>query len=79
MDLFNALQLQISDGKVTVTKTSPVTNPTVPVHYTPVKMDPTVNAESTGTVTGFVHKVKVRPDMQPVQMKLCRLPFGVRD
>ncbi|XP_051794021.1 ribonuclease inhibitor-like [Acanthochromis polyacanthus] len=42
-------------------------------------MEPTVNAESTGTVKGFVHKVKVRPDVQPVQMKLRRLPFAVRD
>lgn len=79
MDLFNALWLQISDGKVTVSKTSPVTNPSVPLHYTTVKMEPTVNAEITGTVKGFIHKVKVRPDLQPVQMKLRHQPFAVRD
>lgn len=42
-------------------------------------MEPSVSAESTGTVKGFVHKVKVKPDVQLVQMKLRRLPFTVRD
>lgn len=58
---------------MTVSKISPVSNPTVPVHCTTVKTEPAVNVDSTGTVKGFVHKVKVRPDVQPVWMKLRRL------
>ena len=32
-----------------------------------------------GTIKGFVHKVKVKPDIQPIQQKLRRLPFAVRE
>ena len=32
-----------------------------------------------GCAKGFVHKVKVRPEVKPVQQKLRRLPLSVRD
>lgn len=35
--------------------------------------------EPLGVAAGFVHKVNVCPDMPPVQQKLRRLPFAVRD
>lgn len=39
----------------------------------------TTNINSSfGCVTGFVHKVKVREDAVPVQQRLRRLPFAVR-
>ncbi len=32
-----------------------------------------------GSVTGFAHKVTVRPEVQPVQQKLHHLPLAVRN
>ena len=32
-----------------------------------------------GVAAGFTHKVKLRSDVPPVQQKLCRLPFAVRE
>lgn len=37
------------------------------------------DTSDTGTVSGFVHKVTVRPEIQPVQQKLRCLPFAIRD
>ena len=48
------------------------TPPTIPVQHT------TVVAEL-GEVANFVHKVKVRTEITPVQQKLRRLPFSIRD
>ncbi|XP_024124582.1 uncharacterized protein LOC112144321 [Oryzias melastigma] len=75
LDLFNALNLFIKDGQVS----APVLSPTAPpalqhpsafVQYTA----PTTNLEvlqeisdQLGLVTGFAHKVKVRPEVRPVQ------------
>ncbi|ESO91823.1 hypothetical protein LOTGIDRAFT_163185 [Lottia gigantea] len=35
--------------------------------------------EDTGTIKGFVHEVKVKKDVKPVQQKLRRLPIAVKD
>lgn len=76
VDLFSALQLEVIDGRVT-TSTTPAspTTPVVPVKYT---FADTGTAE-TGTVTSFAHKVAVRPEVQPQQQKLHRLPFALCD
>ena len=67
MDLFTALHMEIRDGHIATTtptvQNSPVDNVT----------------ESLGVADGFVHKVKTRSDVQPIQQKLRRLPFAVRD
>lgn len=41
-------------------------------------MEAKTDPSSVGCVAGFVHKVKVCEDAVPVQQKLWRLPFAVR-
>ncbi|KAI2658619.1 Retrovirus-related Pol polyprotein [Labeo rohita] len=65
MDLFTALHLDIRDGSVA----SSAENGEVAVNLT----------EPLDLAAGFVHKVKVHSDVPPVQQKLCRLPFAVKD
>ncbi len=65
MDLFTALHLDIRNGSIA----SSEGNGQVAVNYT----------EPLGLAAGFVHKVNVRSDVPPVQQKLRRLPFAVRD
>ena len=67
MDLFTALRLDISSDCMHSS-----TPPTIPVKHT------TAVAEL-GEVVNFVHKVKVRSEITPVQQKLRRLPFSIRD
>ena len=67
MDLFTALRLDISSDCMHSS-----TPPTIPVKHT------TAVAEL-GEVVNFVHKVKVRTEITPVQQKLRRLPFSIRD
>ncbi|KAL7861715.1 hypothetical protein SRHO_G00131560 [Serrasalmus rhombeus] len=64
MDLFTALQLEIRDGCV-----MPSAGCTAAVDFT----------DACGVAEGFVHKVKLRSDVPPLQQKLRRLPFAVRD
>ncbi|KAL7879761.1 hypothetical protein SRHO_G00020150 [Serrasalmus rhombeus] len=64
MDLFTALQLEIRDGCV-----MPSAGWTAAVDFT----------DACGVAEGFVHKVKLRSDVPPLQQKLRRLPFAVRD
>lgn len=65
MDLFNALHLEIRNGSVV----SSAENSQVAVNLT----------KPLGVAAGFVHKVNVRSDVPPIQQKLRRLPFAVRD
>ncbi|ROL53190.1 hypothetical protein DPX16_21123 [Anabarilius grahami] len=65
MDLFTALHLDIRNGSVV----SSAKNGQVAVNFT----------EPLGLAAGFVHKVNVRSDVLPIQQKLRRLPFAVRD
>ena len=67
-DLFSALQLQILNGTVS----SSVRNCSVSM-VAPTQMT------ALGCAKGFIHKVKTRSDVQPVQQKLRRLPFSVRE
>ncbi|KAL1254359.1 hypothetical protein QQF64_016588 [Cirrhinus molitorella] len=65
MDLFTALHLDIRNGSVA----SSADTGQIAANFT----------EPLGLAAGFVHKVNVRPDVPPVQQKLRRLPFAVRD
>ncbi len=66
--LFTGLCLQICDGQVSTDQcTHPVSS---------------IDAKSEnrlGCARGFVHRVQVRPGSQPVQQKLRRLPFSIRN
>lgn len=64
MDLFNDLQLQIRDVLVTTETPS-----AVPVQYTAAVTE----NSGTRTVSGFVHKVMVKPEIQHVQQKVRRI------
>lgn len=65
MDLFTALHLEIRNGSIASFAEDGQTT----VNFT----------EPLGVAAGFVHKVNVRSDVPPVQQKLRRLPFAVRD
>lgn len=68
MDLLTALQLDITKHSIQ----SP-TPPSAQVQHTH-----TTSTDNKG-VTNFIHKVKLRPEIPPVQQKLRRLPFSIRD
>ena len=75
MDVFTALGLIVVNGCVT-----PASVLSTSVHQTSVWQ--TSNPNITGTIgyaKGFVHRVKIRPDVVPIQQKLRHLPFAVRD
>lgn len=59
--------------------TSPaVTSTAAPVAYVrEIKAGP-VTGEKLGLAKGFIHRVKIREGVQPVQQKLPRLPLSVR-
>lgn len=67
-DLFRALRMQVINGQVTQALSTQS-------HYAVES----VTVEKLGCAKGFIHKVKVRPDVKPVQQKLRRLPFSVRE
>lgn len=67
MDLITALQLDITSQSIL--SSAP---PSAQVQHT------TTHTESKGVVN-FVHKVKLRTEIPPVQQKLRRLPFSIRD
>lgn len=84
MDLFSTLHLGIKDGKVTVAMPPaavlpPYMFPLVSVQYTAPVTHPKDDSEKLETVTGFAHKVKVRPQVHPLQQKLRCLLFSVLD
>uniref|UniRef100_A0A3P9H5V6 Gypsy retrotransposon integrase-like protein 1 n=1 Tax=Oryzias latipes TaxID=8090 RepID=A0A3P9H5V6_ORYLA len=76
LDLFRALRLIIDNNAVLPEAAS---SPTVTSSTAPVDEIKTgAAAEKLGLAKGFIHKVKIREDVQPVQQKLRRLPVSVR-
>ncbi|KAJ8340793.1 hypothetical protein SKAU_G00330840 [Synaphobranchus kaupii] len=78
MDLVTALQLHFKGGQVI-----PETE-TVKVCATLCQPDTHRKQENEspiafGCAKDFVHKVKIRPEVKPVQQKLRRLPLSVRE
>lgn len=69
-DLITALQMQVINGQVAAASA-------VPSQAKVQNVNADVN--TLGCAKGFIHRVKVRPDIQPVQLKLRRLPFAVRE
>ncbi|ROL45726.1 hypothetical protein DPX16_0114 [Anabarilius grahami] len=67
-DLFAALELQLLDGRIVTLSCRTINS-----------ADVGTNPEKLGCAQGFAHLVKVRADVKPVQQKLRRLPFAVRD
>lgn len=70
MDLFRALRLSIDNNSV-LSPAGPVTE----IREIKVRA---VTGEKLGLAKGFIHRVKVREDVQPVQQKLRRLPLSVK-
>ncbi|KAI2664188.1 hypothetical protein H4Q32_002328 [Labeo rohita] len=68
MDLVAGLNIHIA-GKKLISPPSP----------TVVRQVTAATTEGIGCAKGFVHRVKVRESVQPVQQKLCRLPLSVRN
>lgn len=80
LDLFKMLRLRIENNTVLshAVASPAVTSPAAPVaDVTEIKVGP-VTGEKLGLAKGFIHQVKVREGVQPVQQKLRRLPLSVR-
>ncbi|KAL8221344.1 UNVERIFIED_CONTAM: hypothetical protein K2H54_066228 [Gekko kuhli] len=77
LDLFAALKLIVVDGYVMASQLDVEPSQGVPFCFPSVSGDTSV--QGIACAKGFVHKVKVRPNVVPVQQKLRRLPFAVRD
>ncbi|XP_037611722.1 uncharacterized protein K02A2.6-like [Sebastes umbrosus] len=70
MDLFRALRLSI-DNNAVLSTAAPV------AEIEEINTGP-VAGEKLGLAKGFIHRVKVREGVQPVQQKLRRLPLSVK-
>ncbi|KAK7909818.1 hypothetical protein WMY93_014502 [Mugilogobius chulae] len=79
MDLVTALQLQIQGGQL-IAQASKVCA-TLLQTKTPNthKAKDCESPAMFGCAKNFIHKVKLRPEVKPVQQKLRRLPLSVRD
>lgn len=80
LDLFKTLGLCIENNTVlSNAPTSPaVMSPAGPYSVvTEIKTGP-VTTEKLGLAKGFIHQIKIREGVQPVQQKLRRLPLSVR-
>lgn len=77
LDFFRALTLSIElNAVLSPTTSSPaVTSPAAVVAEVIAR---SVTEEKLGLAKGFVHRVKIREDVQPVKQKLRRLPVSVR-
>lgn len=73
MDLVTTLNLQISGGQ-----RLPGNQPTCVMIQSAVEaaIEPFIDF---GCVKSFIHMVKTRPEVSPLQQKLRRLPLSVRD
>lgn len=67
-DLFAALELQLLNGRIVTSSCRTINS-----------ADVSTNSEKLGCAQGFVNLVKIRAGVKPVQQKLHRLPFAVRD
>ena len=72
-DLVAALDLQLLNGHIT-SPTQSTANQTPVANVTGDSMEGTL-----GSAKGFIHLIKMRPNVTPVQQKLHRLPSSVRD
>ena len=73
MDLIHALRLKIDCESLQVNST--VENIKLPPDFQEYE---DLFSPGLGCASGFVHKVNVRKDVTPVQAKLRRLPFAIR-
>ncbi|XP_038075572.1 uncharacterized protein LOC119743239 [Patiria miniata] len=90
LDLIRRLDITITGGKVLLVNGNdskpPSSTPTAPTATTPsdqTSMDmrkqyPELFNEKVGLAKNYIHKVKVRPSVPPMQQKLRNLPFSVR-
>ena len=91
LDLMRSLGITITGGKVMLVNDSdshpqssipPSTAATTPSNHTAMdirKQYPDLFNGKVGRAKNYVHKVKVRPSVPPMQQKLRNLPFSVRD
>ncbi|XP_038063014.1 uncharacterized protein K02A2.6-like [Patiria miniata] len=91
LDLIRRLDITITGGKVMLVNGNdskpPSSTPPAPTATTPsdqTSMDmrkqyPELFNGKVGLAKNYVHKVKVRPSVPPMQQKLRKLPFSVRD
>ena len=79
LNMFVALHMCIDGNKVITAANpsgSPDPKPTLPV--TMPLTAPETQVREIGCAKGFVHKIQLKPHAIPVQQKLRRLPFSVR-
>ena len=79
LDLFQALQMKLEGRKVVTTNTQPTftAHPAAPKTVLEDAASE-VSVQEIGYAKNFIHKVHVLPNAVPVQQKLRRLPFAVR-
>lgn len=80
LDLVVALHMRIEGTKVVTDDSSddPTARraPTVP--STISQLAPKIQVQEIGCAKGFVHKIQLKPEAVPIQQKVRRLPFSVR-
>ena len=77
-DLISALQLILKDNVVQMIVPAASNSSTSEADAVKTAY-PMLFQDRIGTGKGFVHQVRTKPDANPVQQKLRRLPFAVRD
>ena len=80
-NLISALSLKIDGKSLTVNSCdiSNKVNPNISSTCTVATEFPDLFTDDIGLIKGFKHKIKVYPDVKPVQHKLRRIPLSVRD
>uniref|UniRef100_A0A3B3WSA7 CCHC-type domain-containing protein n=1 Tax=Poecilia mexicana TaxID=48701 RepID=A0A3B3WSA7_9TELE len=78
LDLFQSLQMKLEGRKVITTSTSPTPTVEPAVPETVSDHSPDMSVQEVGYAKNFIHKVHILPNAVPVQQKLRRLPFSVR-
>uniref|UniRef100_A0A096M937 CCHC-type domain-containing protein n=1 Tax=Poecilia formosa TaxID=48698 RepID=A0A096M937_POEFO len=73
LDLFQALQMKLEG----CTPPTPMVQPAVP--ETVSDYSPDMSVQEVGYAKNFIHKVHILPNAVPVQQKLRRLPFSIRE
>ena len=91
-DVIHGLGLQV-DGKtmschaisnITIPSTAPTPTASTPVPDSEFEREvhnkfPNLFSAGLGKIKGFRHKIKIKPEVKPVQQPLRRVPFAVRD
>lgn len=80
LDLVVALHMRIEGTKVITADSSdgPIAQKTPTVPSATPQLAPEIQVQEIGCAKGFVHKIQLKPVAVPVQQKLRRLPFAVR-